>query len=115
MRKQSPTRRQFLRRVGGTLAAGVGIALVPAGLAHASPSAKAGKEAATPDHDQQGRPIAHPDACSIQCILVTCGAPSGCPSGQSIYHCTGCGENFTQCLTDPPGGCATFCDCMNCC
>ncbi|RKN15676.1 hypothetical protein D7147_24700 [Micromonospora musae] len=61
MSMRSTNRRQFLRRLGGTLAAGAGIALFPAGFASASP--KTGPTS-TPGHTGGG--LAYPKGCA-QC------------------------------------------------
>ena len=58
---RSTSRRQFLRRLGGTLAAGVGIAIFPAGFASAS--SKTGPTS-TPGHTGGGP--AYPEGCA-QC------------------------------------------------
>jgi hypothetical protein len=110
MSTKSTSRRQFFRRAGGTLVAGIGLALVPTGLAHASSASRSETGKASKDG-----PPAHPDVCSVQCTLAQCGASvcAGNSGGPNLYHCSGCGGSYYACFSQ---GCvSSFCDCQNCC
>jgi hypothetical protein len=83
------TRREFVGRLGKTLAIGLGVALAPAAAAKA-------------DHPQGG---------STHCCLSTCDPPSTCPNGTHKYYCTGSCPACCTCLSgsgtcqDFTGGC----------
>jgi hypothetical protein len=84
------TRREFVKRLGKTLAVGVGLALAPAAAARGD--------------DLLG---------STHCCLSTCDLPGGgsCPAGTHKYYCTGSCPACCTCLIgssncqDFTGGC----------
>src|SRR5919108_405339 len=86
------TRGEFVRRLGKTLAIGLGVALAPA----------AGAKGDDPR-----------DSGSTHCCLSTCNLPGGgsCPTGTHKYYCTGSCPACCTCLTgsancqDLTGGC----------
>ena len=86
------TRREFVGRLGKTLAIGLGVALAPA--------------AAAKGDDPPGTGSTH-------CCLSTCNLPGGgsCPTGTHKYYCTGSCPACCTCLTgnatcqDFTGGC----------
>ena len=86
------TRGEFVRRLGKTLAIGLGVALAPA----------AGAKGDDPR-----------DSGSTHCCLSTCNLPGGgsCPTGTHKYYCTGSCPACCTCLTgsapcqDFTGGC----------
>jgi hypothetical protein len=105
----SRTRRQFLRRAGATLAAGAGVALVPARGARASanPALAAG---AFLDHPPRLGLSFHPDICGVACTVAGC--PGGCPKGRNLFHCVGCGYSYYLCERR---ACGSYCNCPGCC
>ena len=82
-------RRAFLRRLGKTLAVGVGLGLVTGG------------------HNA----LATTNICGIWCTDT--GSQGSCPSGQHSYHCISspCGYDYWTCET-PHGN---YCACNGCC
>ena len=82
------TRREFVGRLGKTLAVGLGVALAPA-------AARAG----------------HPQNGSTHCCLSTCDLQGFCPLGTRKYYCTGSCPACCTCLSgggtcqDFTGGC----------
>ncbi len=116
------SRRQFLRRVGGTFAAGVGMAVVPAVTARAStaslrtssPPANAGRSGLATAYlppPRRGIKLA-PDVCGISCQPSGC-TTSGCPPMYRNFHCLGCGYDYYQCYKRTT--CTSFCECQGCC
>jgi hypothetical protein len=79
-------RRAFLRRLGKTLAVGLGFGLITSGSASA-----------------------RTDVCGIWCSDMGQG---GCPSGQTSHHCISspCGYDYWECSA--PG---SYCACNGCC
>jgi hypothetical protein len=91
-------RRSFLSHLAKTLAAGLGLALVP----HLAASASAGQlgNSKTP-------------SCAIVCSPTSDCSSYPCGTGKNRFHCvTECGYNFDACLAH---SCSTYCYSQNIC
>lgn len=90
------SRRAFIRHLGATAAAAVGVAALPRG-AHA----------ASPSHDGD----IDPQACAIYCYMDSCPCP-GAPA-QTRFHCVSqCGGSWHVCYQR---SCVGFCFSQSAC
>ncbi len=82
------SRRSFLHKAGMTLGAGLGIALIPAGMAKASSDSRVIRG--------DGKSVMVPESCG-SCCKSAC---TTCPSGQHAYTCTDncCSTRCCQCF-----------------
>lgn len=92
-------RRSFLRGLGATLAAGLGITLLP--------------EAALAAGGRGTRRV-HPDVCALYCYPSDCAEGMRCSSGQQCFRCTSDPCQYTTgpyCDSNPGPYCAstTYC------
>lgn len=89
------SRATFIRGLGTTVLAGVGLAAYP-GRSHAQSA--------------EGSRVEAPTACAISCYpTANCPpAQSGCPAGAGLYYCSGCGGSYTRCYANR-SNCVYFC------
>jgi hypothetical protein len=90
-------RRTFVRGLGATVAAGLGLAVLP-GKAVAVGSRRPGSGPG------QGM---HPDSCGVFCSLVECGSQTCL--GASLYHCVNQCDGSSYDTCSDSHGCSNYC------
>jgi hypothetical protein len=81
-------RRAFLKQLGKTAAIGLGLSVLPAGVA-----------------DAASRRSRLPDTCCVYCTVVSC--PGPCTGGKNRFYCQGSGTQGYFCKSH---SCSSYCE-----
>jgi hypothetical protein len=108
------TRRNFLRQLGVTAGAGLGLAVLSGRSADAKGVDRS--SAAGAHRGDRSRADGAPPPADTKCCPPT-GDPCSskhCGTQYYKYYCQGCGDACCVCSTREPGGCYTFTGCPSC-